>query len=248
MAEPRHLSNPPITEALIDIQVEPVASLNTALIEEAYTTFRDRFPEKRILRRRSLKFDMGVEQGPGAETTDGGIVGYHFVAKNGEKLVQFKLDGFTFNKLPPYDTWEAVCEEAKQLWSIYKDVLKPNYIKRIAVRYVNKIEIPVGSEISDYFTAPPLVPDGLPKAIEKFISRITIGNPELNASAIITLAFEGVYKADKVPILLDIDVYKLLKINANEDSDIWSDFKKFRDFKNEIFFNSLKEKALESYL
>ncbi|NOX43267.1 MAG: TIGR04255 family protein [Gammaproteobacteria bacterium] len=248
MAESRKLSNPPITEALIDIQVEPVTTLNKELVERAYSTFSKNFPEKRPLRSGELIFTLDVDKGPSSDTLDKGFVGYHFFNQEGGKLVQFRKDGFTFNKLHPYDNWESVCSEAKEFWSIYKNTISPKVIKRIAIRYINRIDIPLGAELSEYFNGAPVIPAGIPASIEKFITRTTVKNSDIDSSANITLAYEGVNKSEKASILLDIDVYEVLKLDVKEDGFLWDKFEEFHDFKNNIFFNSVTDKTLESYL
>jgi len=247
MAQVRKLSNPPITEALIDIQVEPVSSLTVSLIEEAYSTFSDRYPNKRSLKSGSLKFKMDVEHGPSTETIDEGLVGYHFLSQKEDKIIQFRQNGFTFNRLAPYDNWGSIVDEVKTYWPIFKTTINPVIIKRIALRYINRIEIPLGAELSKYFYGAPIIPEGLPKSIEKFITRTTVKDSEINLSANITLAYEGVNKYKKASILLDIDVFEVLNIDIKEDENLWVKFDKFHDFKNNIFFKSVTDKALEPY-
>ena len=45
---------------------------------------------------------------------------------------------------------------------------------------------------------------------------------------------------------MDIDIFMRLEV-ASDAAEIWDGFSKLRDFKNEIFFETLKEKTLEMF-
>jgi uncharacterized protein (TIGR04255 family) len=69
--------------------------------------------------------------------------GYIFHSKNENKIVQARLDGFTFNKLRAYEDWNKFHSEARELWELYDKIIKPISVDRIALRYINRIEIPL---------------------------------------------------------------------------------------------------------
>ena len=75
--------------------------------------------------------------------------------------MQFRINGFTFNRLKPYTSWGDILPQVKDLWSLYIDIASPESITRIAVRYINNIEIPKPDNIvfSDYLKVPPKIPD-----------------------------------------------------------------------------------------
>ena len=73
----------------------------------------------------------------------------------------------------------------------------------------------------------------------------------MGAVASVQLLFEGVKfdeesKEPRLPIVLDIDIFMRLEV-ASDAAEIWDGFSKLRDFKNEIFFETLKEKTLEMF-
>lgn len=53
-------------------------------------------------------------------------------------------------------------------------------------------------------------------------------------------------ESQKLPLIFDIDVIKKANFMKKE-SDIWMDFNLLRQFKNEIFFNSITEKTKELF-
>jgi len=76
--------------------------------------------------------------------------------------------------------------------------------------------------------------------------RLEIPNPDIHAIAIITQTMENTTKNQRLPLILDIDVFS--KINfINSDEEMWKEFEKLRKFKNDVFFYSITEKTKELF-
>lgn len=150
------------------------------------------------------------------------------------------MDGFTFSRLHPYITWKQLRDEAYRLWKIYTDITSPELINRVAVRYINNLNIPMPiGDFGDYLTAPPIVPEKLPQGISSFFSRIVLPKPSINSFAIITQALETIIDSSKsLPIILDIDAIHLNPDDLSE-KEAWNKLEELRHYKNEIFFNSM---------
>lgn len=243
MAKYRHLKNAPITESIIDFRTKLPSLFNVKEFLSLKEIFRDRFPK--IQERRFIKSEFKINKGVpvSAGPKDEGIHGYFFKPEDEKKVVQFRIDGFTFSQLKPYTFWEDFINEAKELWKYYVDKTHPDSVTRIAVRYINHMDIPLPiTDFSRYLTAPPNVPENLPGGISGFLSKVILYNSEINISANITQALERSVKSDHTAIILDIDVYKISEFDSNND-DIWPIFAKFHDIKNQIFFNSITEET-----
>ena len=65
---------------------------------------------------------------------------------DGLSIAQFRIDGFTYNRLRPYPSWEDILPEAIRLWRIYVATVVPEGIARAAVRYVTALNcrLPAG--------------------------------------------------------------------------------------------------------
>ena len=156
------------------------------------------------------------------------------------------MDGFTFSRLHPYIKWEELRNEAHRLWLLYKDITCPDSITRVALRYINNLNIPLPIRDFDaYLTAPPIVPEGLPQGVSSFLTRVVIHEPSIGANAIITQALEQVV-GEVAPVILDIDVFKL-RPEGIEEKDAWDTLEKLRHFKNKIFFKSITNKLKEMF-
>lgn len=247
MAEYSLLPNAPITETLIDIRIKARADFDVDSFLALHDAISGHYPEKKTRHKWEGRFEFKKGEpliSAGTETIDG----YIFTSTDGKQIFQARIDGFTFNRLRPYENWEAFRDEALRLWQLYKNLLSPEII-RVALRYVNKLDIPLlpqhALDFDEYLTAAPIVPEGLPQGVSSFLTRVVINDPEIDAAAIITQAFEQIVDPKFVPIILDIDAFKQREVMSEEEA--WQTLEALRHFKNKIFFASITEKAKELF-
>lgn len=245
MAVQRHLPRAPITEALIDIRVKLPHEVNVAKLKTIHASISNEYMQVGEHVMGEVKFKIPEKS---VETAPINVYGYQYISSDKKQVMQARLDGFTFSRLKPYQTWESLRKEADKLWKIYASLFYPEHITRVALRYINCLEVPLPSiEFKDYLVAPPAVPEKLPQGLSSFLTRVVIPIPSLGATAIIIQAFEGTSDPNIVPsIILDIDVFKEAQFNASGE-DAWETINKLHDLKNEIFFQSITEKTAELF-
>ncbi len=229
MAEYSLLKNAPITEALIDIRARIKEDFDVNRFLSLYDAIIGQYPEKKTRHKWEAQFEFKKGDAP---------------ISSGKETV----DGFTFNRLKPYDKWETFRDEALRLWQLYRELVSPDIV-RVALRYINKFDIPLFphhmGDFNEYLTAAPIVPEGLPQGVSSFLTRVVINDPETEAAAIITQAFEQIIDPKFLPIIFDIDVFKQKEVISEEEA--WQTLEKLRHFKNKIFFESITEKAKELF-
>jgi uncharacterized protein (TIGR04255 family) len=237
--------NAPIAEAVLDIRAELSEDVQLEDLESFQNDIIERFPEKK----KRTSYEGGFqfsEDGISTLPTNRKDIGYRFGSPTEKKVVQARLDGFSFNKLRPYESWSLFCKEGQELWDLYSKMYIPIKITRIALRYINRMEIPLPmNDFEDYILTFPQIAPKLPQGIANFIMQLVIPNKEIEASAMITLAMEEI-KDDKLPLIFDIDVSKGAVYMDNKD-EVWSAFNDLRVFKNEIFFDSITDKTKELF-
>ena len=239
--------NAPITEALLDIRVQLPREIDLKKLEVFHENIKSRFPDKKQRISFETGFQLSPEKPPVPLPASGGPYGYMFSSPNEKKVVQARLDGFTFNKLRPYENWDRFFCEAQELWDFYLKIAKPEKITRIALRYINRIEIPLPiKDFKEYILTIPEIAPHLPQGIARLFMQISIPNHEIQATAIVTEAMESSAGIQKLPFILDIDVFQETLSSADEP-EIWERFKKLRVFKNDIFFKSITEKTKELF-
>lgn len=246
MVKPRHLSNAPIVEALIDFRVKLPSTFEITKFLPLKEKLSADYPKFQGKRR--VQFRTGVKGAQFQQTVqDEGLAGYWITSADEKNVAQFRIDGFTFSRLQPYTKWESVLAEAKRLWELYDNVASPEFITRIAVRYINQMNIPFPiNDFDSYLTSPPRVPKTLPQSISDFLTRIVICDKEHDIFANVTQALQKSDKLNYVTVILDIDVYKKKEVGFDEN-EIWPTFQILRDLKNRIFFDSIKEKAVRLF-
>lgn len=244
MATQRHLKNAPITEALIDLRVILPSDFDAQEFSKLSEELSPRYPKKEPRKRVTGSF--GVQDGKPftGPTEDKGIYGYYYKSEDERNIVQFRLDGFTFNRLHPYTKWKSVISKAKNVWELYCSVAKPEQITRVAVRYINRLELRLPIDFEHYLTAPPKIPDALPQELSHFLTRMVIHEAGITANIIQSL--DRSTKPDHGVIILDIDVSKIEKFGFDKEN-VWSEFEQLRKFKNRIFFESITEKTARLY-
>lgn len=242
-----HLPHAPIVEGLIDIQVKPRSEFSMKDIEAFGKRINSSYPVIKDLREvhAELKMSPGQE---GAQTVSARQVGIRCERQNPSFVVLARPEELLVSQLAPYETWEKLEEEARKMWEEYRGICMPEIITRVATRFINKVLLPPENlEFNDYLTAPPQVPKALPRIFDSFLTRIVMPHSETGAQLAVTQVMDSIDpQTGKLPILIDIDVYKHVDF-AVESSEVWELLRKMRKLKNQAFFDSLTPKALELF-
>jgi uncharacterized protein (TIGR04255 family) len=244
-----HLSNAPIVEAVVDVRVKLSSNFKLEvfhpLCEELQTNYSQRLDQQVV--------EQTIKQQPGQpaefSTRISGIHGYRLSSEDGKQIVQLRRDGFTFSRLQPYTTWEEIFAEAWRLWGMYVDTAKPTEVSRIAVRYINRLLLPLPCiDLSKYLNAPPVVAEGWPVSLSAFLTRVVINDPESEIAVNVIQALEpqAGREGTHLTALFDIDAYQILSLDP-DDVTIEERFGRLREMKNRIFFGGLTTEAIELF-
>ena len=245
----KDLSNAPITEAIVDIRVKARLDLDVAIFGEPREMLAAGFPTKVEQRVFTTKVQFGPESG--SQSTEHDLRGYVFSSEDKLNVVQFRVDGFTFNRLKPYTSWKSVWPQALELWRRYQKMALPVAITRMALRYINHIALPSRTfGLEGVLTCPPPVPKTLGATIARFTTRVTIQASNGRLEAHVSQAIEPKPDRDGATLILDIDAYRQAELLLEEDdveARIEETFAELHEFKNEIFFASLSETMIEGF-
>ncbi|MGH9487690.1 MAG: TIGR04255 family protein [Terriglobales bacterium] len=244
MAAPRpHLARAPIAEAIWDIRVAPAQGATIETIQSLARGLAEQYPNQSPI----VQFEAALfRDGSGAHGSSSreSINGVLLRTDHGT-VGQIRLDGVTLSKLRPYTTWEELAAEATCLWDAYAAALQPRAVLRAGLRFINDMVLPA-SPLDAYLAAPPNIPPGISQITKEFLSRVVIWDQQRLASAIITQALGPPADADRMRILLDIDVYSDGSAPA-APSRLLPLMGRLREMKNEIFFASITAAAVEHF-
>jgi uncharacterized protein (TIGR04255 family) len=243
MPTPRHLREAPILEAIIDLRVRARQGFQPKEFGRLKGQLSDRFP--RVIEQHSgtvtFQFTPTGVQPPVAE--DRGFQGFIFGSSDEKIRAQFRIDGFTLNRIKPYTSWDQLFPLALELWKLYCSVANPEAVTRLALRYINHIVLPADmGDFDEYLMMAPAVPAELPQAVSAFFTRTTIHDPDRGLAAHVAQAF-GTASEARNTLILDIDAFREGRW-APADPEIEATLGQLRVLKNLIFFNSLTEKTL----
>jgi uncharacterized protein (TIGR04255 family) len=230
----------PITEAVIDIQVAtpvPFALLAAAVADEPS------FMPPETMRTSTRVITFGKEEDT-VTTPKIAPIGYLCRSADGLHIYQARTTGFTFSRLAEYTSWAEVSSEARRLWDKYRTIAAPTSITRIALRYVNRLDIPLPVlDFSTYLrTAPQLSPD-LPQGLSGYFMQLQLPMPNFQGACIINQTIiEPATKPSTVSVVLDIDVFRASGV-AVDESGLWEQLEQLRQEKNRVFEACITDQA-----
>jgi uncharacterized protein (TIGR04255 family) len=246
VAQMRHLSNAPITEAIIDFRVErsedaTVDGLVAELARRNNLGYRKEAPIFRS------EFGFSLKGEEGRATADATTIGVKLRSTDRNYIAQLSVEGFTLSRLTPYESWENLVLEARRLWADYAACLKAPRITRYATRYINNLRLPPTQNLERFLLLPPNLPPGLPEALSGFLQRFVMRDVPSDATVILTQVLEGAPLDKPLPVVLDIDAFRFGTFPSDEP-EVWSELNQLRRLKNGVFFGCLTEEAVALYL
>jgi uncharacterized protein (TIGR04255 family) len=238
----------PITEALLDIRVTPRASAPELLDELAKVvkSLRDEYPEVTEQMIGAASVTLGADAPPqaSAQQLRNGFVAF---SPDRKRAVQARVDGFSASKLAPYIDWNDLRCEARRLWNQYRKAANPIMVTRVALRYINRIDIPLPiSDLKDYLRTAPEISPELPQEMTNFFMQLHLPQSDLHLMCILNSAMLPPTSPGMVSILFDIDLFRTSSVPQNEQ-EIWELLDQMRVRKNKIFEGSITEQARELF-
>lgn len=235
--------HPPITEAIIDFQFSLPEETPTTKLESIYKDLQERYPTKEKLNYSRGHFEINTDGGTSSIQSE--HIGYKFTSKDRMFIFQCRRDGFTLSRLAPYKDWDNLEMEAKDLWQRFLLIVKP-IVTRIAVRYINRIDIPsLQDNFEDYFRTLPKLSGELPQQLSKFFMQLEIPQKEIAGRALITQTSLPQSNEDTISVILDIDIFQ--EDNITADINIWKACSEMRKLKNTIFRACITSKTEELF-
>lgn len=238
----RHYDRAPITEAIIDVKVKTQPALNLDELEQVRDEDEATYPELRKIQIAHAHVAIGEQVAASAAHEQ---AGFAFINADKTQVFQARKDGFAFSRLAPYQNWEAFRDEAYRLWTKYRERIKPIDIIRLAVRYVNRFDVPGNQiEIKEYFRTMPEISPDLPQIMNGFFLRVTIPQDDLKATLLINQTIVPPAAPGVTSVVLDVDIFREIDVPSEEDP-IWDYFERLRERKNCVFEACITEKARE---
>ena len=250
MALLRSLSRPPIREAIVEIRSEPIDF-------ERVNALRDRlagtYPVAKPFRLASVALNLPEERR--AAEVDPGVsrqAGWRCETTDGSEVALVRQDGLSFGRLAGYPGWDAFSERFLGVWGVYVECARPVEIRRISLRYVNDLRLPVGDQFhfERFLTTAPRAPAGMPPEIGDFLVQMTLPGGADGLRVAVTQATDSASRTGTdLPVIIDIDASwdRPLTVDARLPARLAEVLGTLRDLKNRVFFGLVTEELVSAY-
>ena len=208
----RRYRNPPIEEALCEFHFDPSEEWDLTIPGKLHSKLGDEYSGK-PRQQNVVRVGLAVRNGqPSALQHGERLVRVQLITDDGKRIVGVGPDVVSVHMLRPYHRtadrsggWEEFRSRIQQTLDAYWMVAKPNGVKRIGVRYLNRIGIPQGpADIGEYLRcALPVVPE-LPPRMSEYVSRTELSYED-GVRLILSQARIS-SSTDDAQIVLDLDV------------------------------------------
>jgi uncharacterized protein (TIGR04255 family) len=219
----RIYENPPIIEAICEFRFEPSQPWDWTVPGLVYAEIKNDFPEKREERTVPLQVHPGPQEV--TYSLSPALAKMQFLRKDESAMIQVGPDLLAVNQFKPYPQWDATKEPISRALAVYRKVAVPKALRRIGLRYVNRIQIPEEQvRIDDYLLATPKAPEKLPQFFATWAQRIEIPIEDANGMLVLQAGSVREKEQSSVVFLLDLDFVTLdPRRVALEDALDWVD-------------------------
>jgi uncharacterized protein (TIGR04255 family) len=227
MISNKRYSKSPIIEAIIAIDVQPSRKLDLTELEQCAADQRQAYPRKE-----EVRFSpVGLPDGRIWNEQHG----FAFATDDRTRIFQFSRVGFMMHELAPYRNWESFRDEAQRLWSVYRELTKPTQFVRLAVRYINRLDIPLpAAELQNYLRTLPTISSDISQGLAGFLMQLNMPQPDIGCTLVVNEVAVDSPHAGVISILLDIDLFRDTGLPENEE-ELWAFAEVMRDRKNQVF-------------
>ena len=246
MTEIRQLTNPPIAEAVIAMGVNPSGPLKNGEASELFSAdFIKSMPKALKMENRQFAINAGPGEQESSVQHHKFFDGYRFESDDGSNVAVLGTTQALFSVAKNYKDWNQLQSFAKENWDVYRSFANPVSVNRIGPRYINRCEIALPSEIEEYLTAGPRLPNELGLGIPSFFSQVQVRVDEHTEAIVIQMLEQTPTSSN---IILDVDVFRAGLDIQTDSTEIWDILGNLREWKNKLFFSHVTEKLLEPYL
>lgn len=239
----KHYSRASITEALIDIQVQLPQEIKLDILAQVYSSIQTEYSKREEMF--VLQGEMTAAGASVGATASQSQIGYMAFSNEQKQILQVRLNGFTFSRLAPYDCWETFRDEAKRLWSIYKSLTNPAAMTRLALRYINRLDIPLPvSDLKNYLRTFPEVSSDLPQGLSGYFMQLQIPQEQLETMLVLNQALVPPPAPNFISILLDLDLF-LERDIPKDEIKLWEIVEQMHEQKNNAFEACITEQTRE---
>jgi uncharacterized protein (TIGR04255 family) len=242
------LANPPIVEAVVDLDCDLPPSIDFASLQDAVkNTYGDRYPTVRPLFFQEAKIESKSDAPP-QMSVRGGIQAFQCFNETEKQLVQVRVQGYSFNRLAPYTSMDDYLPEIERTWNLFLKLMSPVQLRVVRLRYINRILLPLTNgqvELEQYLKMN-LRPGDDKLMMTGFLNQYAAVEKETRHEVNVVVTSQPPEK-DRLPIIFDNCVASVANVQPQEWNWILAKIQSLRDLKNRVFKNTLTDACLNLF-
>lgn len=238
---------PPITEAVIALTF--AETIDSRDLDKADSHFGRLYPHHQDIRNLNVQVMMPTTPELGPDTTiQKDEMGHRRSSDDETQIVILWPTSFIFSHLAPYPGWDDFFERFVRDWALWKKVIGYRKIRRVGVRYVNRIDIPISVDVTHYeefLNLYPKIPDELGPVFAYGI-QTQLPYPEIDGRITINSASIPSPLLGHASFIFDQDIFKEINIPQLEDG-LYKLLNEIHVKKNAVFEACITYRARELF-
>lgn len=209
----RQYSNPPIEEAVCEFHFHPNQEWNLTVPGRLHAELGSEYSGKPQEQKGVEVVLEAQKEGPSTLKYGEGLARVQLVTENGKRRVGVGQNVLSVHMMRPYNNpsdsesggWDEFQPRIEKAFDAYWKITQPKGVRRIGIRYINKIVIPqTAARIENYLKCALPDVDGLPDRVNNFMSRVDYAY----ADGVRLVLSQGSINAlaDHIEFLLDLEV------------------------------------------
>ena len=172
-------------------------------------------------------------------------LGLQFGSADSKQLFQARLNGFSFHRLAPYESWKPFRDEAFKLWGLYRKFVGPVKVVNFSVRYVNALIVPAPGRLEDHLRVYPQLPPEIPQELRNYYIRIDLPlNDEGSGDGTLTMTQTLLPSEPGTSSILLDNLFMYAALDVSDDV-LWKRIDAVQAVKNRIFLAALTPEMRE---
>jgi uncharacterized protein (TIGR04255 family) len=244
-----HLPHAPIIEAVVDIDCDlPVGIDLPAMEGRIRQHFSNEYPRfrRQMIQQHAMKASLDA---PPEFSVQSSLRAFQFLKEDERQLVQVRTEGFSFNRLEPYSSFDEYLPEIERAWKRFAEVMAPVQIRRIVLRYINRIFLPTSDglvDIGNYLRLNFKLPDETGLELSGFFNQYSATEAETGHQVNVSMVAQPV-EGDRLPVVFDIEAIHPAPADPESWENIRATILLLRRLKNRIFARTLTEQCLNLF-
>ena len=242
----------PIIEAVLDIDCDMPPGMKIDTLEKpAHDFLRNQYPSVRRVFVGFPQLNPQAADKPAVVTVQPQAVhAVQFLHQDEKQLVQFRAQGFSFNRLAPYTSLDDYLPEIERTWKHFVAVAAPLQIRAVRLRYINRILIPMPEsrlDLNEYLKVGPRLADEDRLTFTAFLNQYTAEESGTGNQVSIVLTTQPHEAKDQLPLIFDITAGSGQRAEVQDWAWLLGTIQALRALKNRVFRNTLTEQCLNLF-